>query len=366
MDVLAVSVPADDVLTVFLALRRERINRKHACRFILQYILNHPCLEDLALNRRPAVVHCIEHAVGRNVARGCARNIQNGRGDTYVNRNLLRFATDRERAAAVFRYLFMPGTSLAVVGRESYANHHTQSESLAKREQDCPKTVTATNRGDIAATLVHLYRGGDSTELTRALDTYADHAAAQMPKFDGSVSLVLDVSESTRGYGDREFCCVSQSVALKLVLQRCCRQLNVHQVGGVDDPPMPEGSTDLAGAVLDALADEPDVVAIVSDGYENVCDADLRRVIASLPAIGEDTPIVFCHSKFSSKDSLECRRPAPALPELEFWHEQDFDHVLYFLFSIAKGRVGGNFIREQMTAVLEQRETEVARWTETK
>ncbi len=74
-------------------MRRERINQKHASRFILQYILNHPHLEDLVVKRRPAVADCIEHAVGRNVARGCARRLQeNGDGDIYLNRNLLRFA----------------------------------------------------------------------------------------------------------------------------------------------------------------------------------------------------------------------------------------------------------------------------------
>lgn len=70
---LSVVMPADKVLTAFLALRRDRVNRKYASRFVLRYIRNHPCLEDLAQRRRPAIVDCIEHAVGRNVARGCAR-----------------------------------------------------------------------------------------------------------------------------------------------------------------------------------------------------------------------------------------------------------------------------------------------------
>jgi hypothetical protein len=366
-DVLSAIVPADDMLTVFLALRRERITGKHARRFVLRYILNHPCLEDLVQHRRPAIVDCIEHAIGRNVARGCARRLKEvGGEDAYFNRNLLRFADNKERAAAVFGFLYGQSTLPVAVKQESYAVYHKQLGPVERKEQERPKTVTATNRGDIAATLVHLYRGGDSGELLQALDTYADRIAAEAPEFGGSVSLVLDVSASTRGYGDREFCCVSQSVALRLALQRCCKELNVHQVGGVGNPPLPEGSTDLAEALLDALSDAPDIVAIVSDGYENVHAGDLQRVVASLPTVGIDIPIVFCHSKFTDKDSLECRRPMPAIPELAFWHEQDFDNVLYSLFSMASGDAGKRFIRKHMATELKRREMEVNTWTRIK
>ena len=185
-----------------------------------------------------------------------------------------------------------------------------------------------------------------------------------MPRFDGIVSLVLDVSASTQGYGEREFCCVSQSVALRLVLERCCSNLHVYQVGGIGDPPRPAGATDLSSAVLDALADEPDVVAIVSDGYENVFGGDLSRIVASLPATGVETPVVFCHSKFTDKDALELRRPASTLPEIEFWHESDFHSVLVSIFSAARGDVGRGFTRDYYLESLSQREKEVAPWTD--
>ena len=366
-DVLSGSMPADDVLTILLALRRERVGRKHARRFIMRYILNHPCLEDLAKHRRPAIVDCIEHAIGRNVARGCARRMRDvGGEDAYVKRNMLRFADNKKRAALVVGYLYGHNPLPAAVKRDSYAVCHRQVELIERKEKSLPKTITATTRGDIAATLVHLYRGGDNSELVEAVDTYADRVAAEVSKFDGSVSLVLDASASTRGYGDREYCCVSQSVALKMVLQRCCKELNVHQVGGVGDPPHPEGSTDLAGALLDALADDPDIVAIVSDGYENDQSGDVRRVVVTLSNIGLDIPIVFCHSKFTDKDSLECRRPASELPELEFWHEQDFNNVLHSLFSMARGEAGKGFVRKHMTTELERWEREVITWTRTR
>ena len=138
------------------------------------------------------------------------------------------------------------------------------------------------------------------------------------------MALVLDASASTRGYGEREFCCISQSQALRLVLEQLLRQSAGLPGRRQRHPPRPEGDSDLAAALLDALEGNPDVVAIVSDGYENVLSGDLARVVASLPAAGVRTPVVFCHSKFTDKDDLTLRRPAPQLPELEFWHQERF------------------------------------------
>ena len=364
-DLLLVSTAADDVLTVFLALRRERVNRKSVSRVILRYVLNHPCVEDLAARRRPAVVDCIEHALGRNVARACAKALQSDeqKDRVYAERHLLRHARDPQRVGAVVRTLYQKAENRQLAQSRPYDSYPHTSASVQGTEEKVPKTVTATNRGDIAATLVHLYRGGNNTQLLKAVDEYVERRAAGMPKFDGAVSLVLDLSQSTRGYGAREFCCVSQSLAFRLVLEQCCHQLHVHPVGGSGNPPWPSGDTDLAIAVIDALQDEPDLVVIVSDGYENVEGGDLARVLATLDRLDIKTPVVFCHSMFSGKDALDLRRPAQSLPELHFWHENDFETVLESLFATALGDASASFLRKRLGEKITQREQEVSVWT---
>ncbi len=338
---LLAALEPERVLTVFLGLRRARVNHRHAARTVLRYLLNHPALETLAQRRRPAVVDCIEHALGRNVARGAVRCLLEGTDPDYVHRHLLHFAREPERAAAVLAFLY--GKAPCPPARD-VAPAITVLAPTPEPER--PKTVTATNRGDVAATLVHLYQGGDNAELREALARYVREAAAKLPRFDGRVAVVLDASASTRGYGEREFCCVAQSQALRLCLEQCCAEVSVVTVGGSGELPAPEGDTDLATALLDALESEPDVVAIVTDGYENVADGDLARVVASLPAAGVTTPVVFCHSKFTGKDDLALRRPAPMLPELEFWHQDDFAELLWMLF--AHSRQGAEFVRQQL------------------
>jgi hypothetical protein len=358
---LLTTLDARQVLTVFLALRRTRANHKHTARAILRYLFNHPALEELARLRRPTLADCLEHALGKNVARACARFLAEGNGnEAYVQSHLLRFAEDPERAAAVVRFLY--GKGPCPTPRSAIASALLAPIAPGPFVEGPPRTVTATNRGAIAAVLVHMYQGGANPELREALTGYVRDAAAHLPHFDGTVALVLDASASTRGYGEREYCCVSQSQALRLVLDKCAISLRVYTVGGSGDPPRPEGETDLALALLDALEGNPDVVVIVSDGYENLADGDLARVIASLPAAGVTTPVVFCHSKFSAKDDLALRRPAPELPELEFWHQDDFAEVLWMLFAQARPPCGDAFVRGRLRQRLAELEKERTSW----
>jgi len=212
-------------------------------------------------------------------------------------------------------------------------------------EGERPAVATATNRGDLAATLVHLFRGGDSADLRDALDRMVAATSASLPAFPGALALVLDQSASMRGYGEREWAVLSQAVALRRVLEQRCARLDVVTVGGSDTP---RGATDLATGVLDALATGPDLVAVVSDGYENTNPGDLARVTATLPRIGLATPVVFCHSTFSHSDDLTLRRPAPGLPQRAFWHQEDFGSLLLWLLLQTRHPEAGRWLRDAL------------------
>jgi hypothetical protein len=112
---------------------------------------------------------------------------------------------------------------------------------------------------------------------------------------------------------------------------------------------VPAGRTDLASGVLDAVAAAPDVVAVVSDGYENVYPGDLDRVAASLPRISpRPAPLVFCNVAFGHSDDLSLRRPAPRLPQRTFWHEADFASLVLWLLAHAAGACVGDWLTQAL------------------
>ncbi|MEU5883084.1 hypothetical protein [Spirillospora sp. NPDC047279] len=340
--VLTLALPPAAVITVLLGLRRLRANHKHTTRTALRFVLEHPEADALIAARRPALVDCFEHALGKATARGCARRVGDGdTGSDYLQRRLLRFLTDPHAALPRVRALY------GAAGDDAVLPYEPVLPLDPPRERG--PVVTATNRGDIAATLVHLYRGGPAADLTGALGGYLDAATAALPRFEGSVALVLDASVSMRGYGDREWAVLSQAVALRMVLSRICARLRVVEIGGGERDP--SGATDLATGLLDALETAPDLVAVVSDGYENLFPGDLARVAASLPRAGVTTPVVFCHAQFTGADDLTLRRPAPALPQRGFWHQDDFTELLPWMFGHCTA--GGPWLRAAMRTRLD-------------
>ena len=79
----------------------------------------------------------------------------------------------------------------------------------------------------------------------------------------------------------------------------------------------------------------------------------MSRVVASLPQIRIETPVVFFHSKFTKQDDLELRRPSTNLPQLEFWHQEDFKNLLFSLMSIV-GEKSEASLREFLLEQLSQ------------
>jgi hypothetical protein len=334
--VLIHGLPGTDVTTVLLALRRRRANHKHVTRATLRLLSEHPQVDRLVATHRRVLVACLEHALGKTTARGAVRALIEGRPDD-ARRSLLRFVDDPERTSARIQALYAPARDEVAASPSPAVDEATLDLDLVVER---PATVTTTNRGDIAATLVHMYRGGPTQQLREALARYVEAAASGVPRLPATLALVVDASASMRGYGDREWALLSQAAALRLVLERVCERLVTVTVGGH----LPEagrhevatdGGTDLASGVLEAVVARSDLIAVVSDGYENVYPGDLARVLATLPRVGVDTPILFCHSAFGHSDDLTHRRPAPAVPHKAFWHEADFAPLLLWLLAHA-------------------------------
>ncbi|MFI1916314.1 hypothetical protein [Nocardia sp. NPDC020380] len=319
------------VVTALLALRRTGANHKHATRATLTFLLDHPDAELLIAARRPALRDCFEHALGRDTARACARLIAAGDGGSAeLRRKLLRFSANPAVAVERVRQLYAAGTYGVPVLTEPIA-------PLEPVRQRAP-IVTVTNRGDIAATLVRVYRGGAAPELGAALADYVAAATRDLPRLAAHVAVVLDTSESMRGYGDREWALLSQAEALRLVLAAVCERLTVIEAGSAQHAP-----TDLATGLLDALDAAPDLVLLLTDGYENRLPGDLARVAATLPRLGIHTPILLGRIKFTASDVMTFRDPVPALPCHDIWHQDDFATLLPRLFAATPA--GGDWIR---------------------
>ena len=336
--VLVLGLPAHTVGTVLLALRHRRANHKHVTRAALRLLLEHAEAATFVRAHRRMAVSIVEHAIGKATARGVARALRTGESTgTDVRRAFLRFASNPALAA---QRLIEVYAGAPVTETDGAVGVTPLDLDLGA---ELPAVVTATNRGDLAATLVHRLRGGDSPELGAAQERYLAAAAAVVPQFPGRLALVVDRSASMRGYGDREWAIRSQVDALELVLGKRCAALATVPTTG--------DGTDLAGGVLAAARERPDLIVVVTDGYENTYPGDLARVAATLPRLGVEAAVVCCPATFSHSDDLALRRPAPALPQRAFWHEADFASLVLWMLFQTKAAGAAEW---QRTALLER------------
>ncbi|MBC7806614.1 MAG: VWA domain-containing protein [Akkermansiaceae bacterium] len=328
-------LPADLALQVFLALRRERVNRKRVSRLVCRFLLNHPARASLWSCRRPAVVDVLEHALGRDVLRACVRIAGADDFDTsqweYLRGKLLRYAHNPVAAKPLV-------AGLAAGSEGDATDYHAVSDTLRETfaaRFERPATVTAADRGTVTGALTALYRQTPTPNLSQRFADGLSALAQASPRFAPGfkVALVFDTSTSMQGYGEREYCLAASAVTLWRLLCRVSAE-PVAVFGTTDETeiigslPTLGGETDLSAALLDALETKPDLVIVLSDGYENRNAGDLARVAASLPGIGIDTPVLLCLPLFTGADDMAMRRPAPKLPELRFWHESGLPDLL--------------------------------------
>jgi hypothetical protein len=133
-------------------------------------------------------------------------------------------------------------------------------------------------------------RAARRDELALALDRAAHRAVARSGARYGRVAAVLDASYSASGSSEKRRRPLAVALASSAFLRAASREYRAFWSSGVEDEILVEarGATDLATPLLAALAWGADLVAIVSDGYENdppsgaaevlrVYEAKLRR-----------------------------------------------------------------------------------------
>lgn len=349
------ALPAASALKVFLGLRRARVNRRFGRQMARLWILNHPDLEALVVQRRPAVLDILSHAVGHDTLRGALRGVIVGRS---FDPRLVGGCRQSGRFAGVAAYLLGEGPAPTPLAPAIALGGAREAVAAAR-----PKTVTATNRGPLSAALVNIYQGGETQALGEAVDEAIDGAAARLPHLEGRLGIVLDASLSMQGYGSREWCNFSQAVALSMVLSRVCAdRVEVRVGGGKGRFFRAAGASDLATGLLAVAASSPEVIAVITDGYENIHAGDLAATAKALPQAGVCAPVFVWMSQFTGQDDLTLRQCAPRLETRSFWHQQDFAPLIVELFSSIPGPRGRDNLQRALHLNLQRREAEVNPW----
>jgi hypothetical protein len=133
--------------------------------------------------------------------------------------------------------------------------------------------------------------------------------------------------------GERVYHPAALSLAIARLLRECVRNGQLCQVGGsvdvsVAEFPVPVGATDIASALISAARFQPQVIIIITDGYENVQSGDTELVVRGLRSLGLDMPIYQIAPLFTSAEDLSQRQLGESIEVIPIVHEDGVREII--------------------------------------
>lgn len=148
---------------------------------------------------------------------------------------------------------------------------------------------------DAVRLYVYAFEMGMTNEIRQALRGKAEAAAARLPVAFERVGVLIDSSQSMIGHDTQARRPIATALALRDLLSataddavaitsdgRPCESYELVQ---------PSGDTSLAAGLVQLLKSDPDVVFVLSDGYENAPAGRFGETVAAVRRIGVQTPI---------------------------------------------------------------------------
>ncbi|KST65046.1 hypothetical protein [Mastigocoleus testarum] len=170
--------------------------------------------------------------------------------------------------------------------------------------------------------------------LNRALINSAQKTLKQGPFKLGKVAVVLDCSYSSSGSSEKRRRPLGIVLAAHYLFKVASEEYHPFWTVPVQDPLLvhPRGQTDLATPLLDALELNPDLVIIISDGYENDPPqgaAEVLRIYCEQIDPKQNTSVIHCNPVFNS-DDFSLRSLSPNIPTVGLRSAEDLPTVISF------------------------------------
>jgi|SRR6478672_2080577 len=170
--------------------------------------------------------------------------------------------------------------------------------------------------------------------LHSALLQSAFSALRRSPMQLGRVAAVLDCSYSSFGSSEKRRRPLGVALAVYYLLSTASKEFHCFWTSPVDNPlqVIPKGQTNLATPLLEALSWNPELVVIISDGWENDPPdgaAFVLRLYRTKLDPTRQTGIVHCNPVFNA-DDFSLRAISPLIPTVGLRDAEDLPTMLNF------------------------------------
>lgn len=332
------NLPPQKVLDVFLTLKQNRINNGRVRKVILKYILG-PRLPTLAVKYRNKARPALTHAWGSSNT-GVIMDVLQTRGKRkphvkrYINKHLDKYTSlSLTTAVDYLNYMFkqyhcnftVKKVADLIAAREDlsrgselppevlmgiWSTYHKdnidksevlklahdkgterqkmRSHSAAKAAGVAPAEFKP-ERVSLIELFIYAYHKQNSSRglAEEGLETYIANKVksltASIPKFK-KVGIVVDTSRSMLGHDTQKYRPIASALAAYEILNALSEEPSPS-----DEVftmlPEPQGETNLGAELMSSLLEEPEVIFILSDGYENAPAGRVHEIVTHLERI---------------------------------------------------------------------------------
>ncbi|WP_197996321.1 hypothetical protein [Gimesia panareensis] len=347
-------LPPNRVYALFTRLQQNRINNRRTRAVIKSYLAwrREPEFDAIKYRNKyrsaAAHIHCqLDEELGRFL-------FDHANQKPFTRPLLNQYRQAQYSAAAIYELPFTVAESLAQkhqVPREVFlqkiepkmtAAEKMRYQSAAARTKGVEIEFDLSRAGLTKLALYVLSlkqseRQDRAAELQTALESAAEKALRRAPLTLGRVAAVLDRSRSTKGSRERRNRPLGVALAASYLLRKASRDYRAFwtpaNTEGEDEfLTRPAGQTALAEPLLDALDWQPDLIVIVSDGYENdppqLVD-QVARVYREAIGKGNTPEIVHMNPVFDA-DHYSPRRLGATIPTVGLRDAEDIPTMLGF------------------------------------
>ncbi len=182
--------------------------------------------------------------------------------------------------------------------------------------------------------LVQIRKQGINNRRARAIVKHYINSRIHRFAFDAVKYHFLDRSYSSSGSSEKRRRPLGIALAIHYLLSLAAREYGNFWTIPTNDPFLvtPRGQTDIATPLLSALAWQPELVIIVSDGWENdppAATAELLRVYRRKIDPDSKVSIIHCNPVFNA-DDFTLKRISPLIPTVGLREAEDLELILKF------------------------------------
>ena len=193
------------------------------------------------------------------------------------------------------------------------------------------------------------------TQLQQAIETSV--TCLERSLIRGKVATVLDRSYSSSGSSEKRRRPLGIALAIHYLLSTAAEEYRAFWTIPTNDPLMvtPRGQSNIATPLLSALAWQPELIIIISDGWENdppAATAELLRVYRNKLDPQGKISIVHCNPVFNA-DDFNLKRISSLIPTVGLREAEDLSLVLKFA-SFAEGRATLNELEAYLATRTQQ------------